>query len=208
MAQRRNDMVQNSNELPEGTDTVIPGASNERDESTIGTDATDSAFTASSVSENDSLVIDSTSTGTGSGSSSGGSWAEKLRGSTENLTGQAGTKARDLVGQGLERGSEALANVSRLIGDTAGGLDERLGEDFGNYARRAAASLEDVANRLATKDPDELFDDTRDFIRQSPGVALAGAAIAGFVLTRLIKNGLSGSSDDTAGEPGPTRSAD
>ncbi|MEO5773269.1 MAG: hypothetical protein ABIQ32_04010 [Sphingomicrobium sp.] len=183
-------MVQNSNELPEGTDTIIAGASE------------------TGVSDNDTLVVDPAPVPDAPTSGGAGTWTEKLRGSTENLTDQAGTKARDLVGQGLERGSEALANVSRLIGDSAGGLDERLGEDFGNYARRAATSLEDVANRLATKDPDELFDDTREFIRKSPGVALAGAAIAGFVLTRLIKNGLSSSNDDDAGEPGPTRSAD
>lgn len=203
-------MVQNNNELPEGTDTIIAGAS-VTDDPTFGTDATDAAFTAGSVSENDSLVLDAAPAGgatTGTSSGAGGSWTEKLRGGTENLSVQAGTKTRELVGQGLGRGSETLANVSRLIGETAGGLDERLGEDFGNYARQAATSIDDFANRLASKNPDELIDDTREFIRKSPGVALAGAAIVGFALTRLLKNGLSGANDDQAGEPGPTRSAD
>jgi hypothetical protein len=107
------------------------------------------------------------------------------------LSEQAAGKARDFVGQGIERSAEAIANVSKLVGDTASGLDDRLGEDYGNYARRAAEALENTANKLASKDPDELIDDTREFIRKSPGVALAGAAIAGFALARLVKSGLS-----------------
>ena len=196
-------MVQNSNDLPEGTDTIIGGASETGNDTTFG---------GSQASDNDSLVMDRTSTSTASSSagtsgSSGGSWTDKLRGSTENLSTQASGKARDLVGQGIERGSEALANVARMIGDTATGLDERLGQEYGDYARRAAASLESTANGLATKDADALMEDTREFIRKSPGVALAGAAIVGFALSRLIKNGLS-SSQDSDGEPGRTRSAD
>ena len=57
-------------------------------------------------------------------------------------------------------------------------------------ARSAATSLENVANKLAAKDADELIEDTRDFVRKSPGVALAGAAIVGFALARLVKTGL------------------
>ena len=107
----------------------------------------------------------------------------------------------DLVGggvaEGLERGGEALANVSKLVGDTASSLDDRLGEEYGEYARKAASALEDAANRLSAKNPDELIDDTREFVRKSPGVALAGAAIVGFALARLVKTGLdSGKSKD------------
>ena len=109
---------------------------------------------------------------------------------------QAADKTRGLVGQGLERGAEALANVGKLVGDTADGLDERLGPEYGNYARRAATAIEDTANSIASKDADELIDDTREFVRKSPGVALAGAAIVGFALARLSKSGLARDDDD------------
>ena len=103
----------------------------------------------------------------------------------------------ELVGQGLERGGEALANVSKMVGDTAASLDDRLGEEYGEYARRAASALEDAANRISAKDADELIEDTREFVRKSPGVALAGAAIIGFALVRLVKAGLDqGKSND------------
>jgi ElaB/YqjD/DUF883 family membrane-anchored ribosome-binding protein len=115
---------------------------------------------------------------------------EKFKGSTGKLSGQAADKARELVGQGLERSGDALANVSKLVGDTASSLDERLGEEYGEYARRAASALEEAAGKVSAKNPDELIDDTREFVRRSPGVALAGAAIIGFALVRLIKSGL------------------
>ena len=99
------------------------------------------------------------------------------------------TEARR-VGQGLERSSEALANVSKLVGDTAAKLDERLGQQYGDYARSAATTIEETANKLAAKDAYELIDDTREFVRKSPGVALAGAAVLGFALVRLVKSGL------------------
>ena len=75
-----------------------------------------------------------------------GGIADRFRSGREQLAGQAGDKARGLVTQGLERTSEALANVSKMVGDTADGIDERLGAEYGDYARRAAGAIENVAN--------------------------------------------------------------
>ena len=184
-------------DLPEGTDKIINGAMetnitlDSSPEQLSATEATDTASVASA-----GRGATTTSTATSSSSGGGGSLVEKLRGGSGKLSTQAADKARGLVGQGLERSAEALANVGKLVGETADGLDERLGEDYGNYARRAAGAIENAANSLASKDPDELVDDTREFIRKSPGVALAGAAIAGFAIARLIKSGLSSDDDD------------
>ena len=117
------------------------------------------------------------------------------RRSTRSASGPASCPARRPTrpaawsARGWSASSEALANVSKLVGDTAAGLDERLGAEYGEYARKAAGAIEDVANKLAAKDPDELIEDTREFVRKSPGVALAGAAIIGFALVRLVKSG-------------------
>ena len=160
-------------ELPEGTDTVIAGASTtENEEALIVREPT-----ARDATARDRAI-------------------DKLRTGTDKFSGQAADKARELVGQGLERSGEALANVSKLVGDTASSLDDRLGEEYGEYARRAAGAIEDAANRIAAKNPDELIDDTREFVRQSPGVALAGAAIIGFALVRLVKAGLDQGKND------------
>jgi len=155
-------------QLPEGTDTTIAGAS---------ATETEEALIVREPTARDKAI-------------------DKLKSGTDKLSGQAADKARGLVGQGLERGGEALANVSKLVGDTAAGLDDRLGPEYGDYARRAATALEEAADKVAAKNPDELIDDTREFVRKSPGVALAGAAIIGFALVRLIKSGLDQDKND------------
>ena len=178
-------MAQRQKDLPEGTDTIIPGAMD-----TDTSEVTGAAGGRRTPARQGSR---------GSGSQGGGIM-DKVRSGGDKLSGQAADKARDFVGQGVERSSEAIANVSKLIGDTASGIDERLGSEYGDYARRAADSLQRTADKLASKDPDELIDDTRDFIRKSPGVALAGAAIVGFALARLVKSGLSSDRDDEGEE--------
>ena len=153
----------NQNELPEGTDSIVAGA-------------------AVTTDNQEQLIVDQPS--------KRAKVVDQVKTSSNKLAGQAADKTRGLVGQGLERSSEALASVSKLVGDTAAGIDERLGAEYGDYARKAASAIDNAANSLAAKSPDELIDDTRDFVKRSPGIALAGAAVVGFVLARLVKTGL------------------
>ena len=193
--------------LPDGTDTVIEGAAEPTNTGAIATDRTESER----AGDGETLTIEGTDLVTekevaaptgdaerpvvGTGSPEGG-LAQRVRAGRERLSTQAGDRARGLVGQGLERTAEALANVSKMVGDTAGGIEERLGPEYGDYARRAAGAIENVANTIAEKDPDELLEDTRNFVRNSPGIALAGAAVVGFVVARLIKGGLAPDKDE------------
>jgi hypothetical protein len=154
-------MIEDKTPLPEGTDHIITGA---------GTNGEDELIVREPTARD--------------------KVRSQVRSGGEKIAGQAADKARGLVAQGIERSSEALGNVSRLVGDTADGLDERLGPEYGEYARKAAGAIENAANSLAAKDADELIDDTRAFVRKSPGVALAGAAVIGFALVRLVKSGL------------------
>jgi len=181
--------------LPDGTDTVIEGAAKTENGGTATVEDTalvkEREIPAPS-GDAERPVSGSGSPERGLAASAGGgsSIVDRFRSGGEQLTSQAGEKARGFVSQGLERTSEALANVARMVGDTAPGIEERLGSDYGDYARRAAGSIENIANTIAAKDPDELIEDTRNFVRNSPGVALAGAAVVGFVVARLLKTGL------------------
>jgi len=190
---------QTTADLPEGTDSVIAGASG-----AIGSDPNAEDQGGETISADTALVREKEIAApkrnaerrvTGSGSAEGG-LADRIRSGRDRISSQAGDKARGLVSQGLERTSEALANVAKMIGDTAPGIDDRLGENYGDYARRAAGTIENVANTIAEKDPDELIEDTRSFVRDSPGIALAGAAVVGFVVARLLKTGLARDEDD------------
>jgi len=179
-----------SDTLPDGTDTVIQGAASSGETGTVTVEETSDVIDREIIGAGNAGA----STTGGRGSSQG--LADRFRSGREELTTQAGERARGIVTQGLERTSEALANVSRMGGDTADGIEERLGAEYGDYARRAAGAIEDVANNIAAKDPDELIDDTRNFVRNSPGIALAGAAVVGFVLARLLKSGMAPSDDE------------
>jgi len=190
-------MPDNETDLPEGTDTVIAGASktdSDRDTVTVNTTLVEEREIPAPKGDAERPV-------SGSGSPQGG-LADRLRSGGERLTSQAGDRARGLLAQGLDRSAEALASVGRTVGDTATGLDDRLGNEYGDYARRAASAIENAANSIASKDPDELIDDARTFVRNSPGVALAGAAVVGFVLARLVKTGLATTRSDDESDDG------
>lgn len=173
--------------LPEGTDTIIEGAGSGG--ASGGTSTGPRTGTTSSVSGTDALITSGDiGTDADDGSKSG------IRG----MISTAGTKARDeaatrargFVGQGLTSGSATLGNIANIIEETVEQIGERLGPQYADYARSASQTINRYASTLENKDPDELVDDARELIRKSPGVALAGAAIVGFGLVRLIKAGI------------------
>jgi ElaB/YqjD/DUF883 family membrane-anchored ribosome-binding protein len=89
----------------------------------------------------------------------------------------------------------ALHGLSKIIGETAGTVDSRLGPQYGDYARQAAEAVAGAAKSLEEKDVNQLTEEARDFVRKSPAVAIGAAAVVGFVLMRLARG--SGSSDES-----------
>ena len=109
-------------------------------------------------------------------SSSGGEW-----------TAQAKEKAAGYANDGKARASEAIAGLGKLVADNAGMIEDKVGPKYGDYARSAAQSMQDAAARLDAKDLDELAEDAKDFVRKSPGLAVGIAAVAGFMLARMLR---------------------
>jgi ElaB/YqjD/DUF883 family membrane-anchored ribosome-binding protein len=145
------------------------------------------------------------STGTGGGGGSGGATGgsgttggggaegvrEQLRGQVSALRGQAGDRVREFAVGGKTRASDALEELSRVVADTADSIDERLGGQYGEYARKASDAVSGFADTLRRKEVDELYDNVQSAIRKSPGIAIGVAAVVGFTLARLVKAGLS-----------------
>ena len=86
--------------LPDGTDTVIAGASKVDDGATLAMEDT-----GVSIGSNNSRT------------SRTGALGERLRSGREQMAGQAGEKARGLVAQGLERSAEAFEHAVGRTGD-------------------------------------------------------------------------------------------
>lgn len=229
-------MAGTNNDLPEGTDTVIAGAGVTSD-ATPGRSGTGmqggatsepgnatgarTTVTGSSTADTSTGLItgadaggtSGSTSGTTGGSSEGGTSSGGVRGMLSNASGkvreQAGSKARSFVGQGLETGGTTLTNLSQIVNDTVGQIEEKLGPQYGDYARTASQALDRYAQALTNKDPDELVDDVRSFVRKSPGVALGAAAVVGFGLVRILKAGIeengNGSGDRNGDRAGSSR---
>ncbi len=117
----------------------------------------------------------------------------------ETATGfaaEAATAARNVANEGKDRASDALDTLSKVVDNAAGLVEEKIGPSYGTYARKAATGVSDFAEKLKGKDVDAIVEDTRNFVRKSPMVAIGAAAAIGFVLTRLAR--LGGSSDKDA----------
>lgn len=108
------------------------------------------------------------------------------------LKDQAAKTAKSAAGVAKDKTGSAMQSLAKLITETAGTVDAKLGPQYGDYARQAAEAVAGAAETLDSKDVDELLTEARDFVRKSPAVAIGAAAVVGFVLMRLAK----GSGDD------------
>ncbi|HEY6916188.1 MAG TPA: hypothetical protein VI381_00960 [Allosphingosinicella sp.] len=182
--------ARNPEELPEGTDHVVNGA--------LETNGT----AGNAAAGGGGFVASGATTGTDdTGGTASGIRGQIHRGA-QSLKSQASDKARTYAMDGKARASDKLDDLSRIVEDTARSIDERLGSEYGDYARKAATFVSDFSSSIRDKDVDELVDDARSFIRKSPAAAIGVAAVVGFTLVRLVKAGLedsAASSKDGAG---------
>ena len=110
---------------------------------------------------------------------------------------QAKVVALDLARQGKGKATAALSTIGETIESNAGVIDEKLGVQYGDYARGAAHTLQSTAASLEAKDIPEIGEDIVTFVKTSPGKALGIAAVTGFVLSRFLRR-----------KPAPAQSAD
>ena len=158
--------------LPEGTDSVIAGAS--------VTDADERLSSSFETADDAGTTIRGTAT----------TLRDQAVNKAADLRGQATDKAREFAVQGKDRATDALDNVAKLIGETASQVDEKVGAQYGDYARRASDTVANLATTLRDKDVDALFADARELVRRSPAMAIGAAAVVGFALVRLVKAGI------------------
>src|SRR3954469_7327408 len=97
--------------LPEGTDHIVAGASGNSD----GQEGGGFVASAGGSSGTDRLV-------------------SQVKDQVTSLRGQAADRVRGFADDGKGRVTGLLENVSEVINDAARSVDERLGEDYGDYA--------------------------------------------------------------------------
>lgn len=185
-------------ELPEGTDHIINGAM-ERGAGTSASTGSSGGFVGSGQSDD---------TGGTAGTRKRDKAVAQIKEKSATLRDQATGKAREYAVDGKTRAADALGEFSTAVSESARTIDERLGAEYGDYARRAADAVSGFADTLRTKDVDELMEDARAIVRKSPVVAIGTAAAVGFALVRLLKSGMAdGEAGRTATPPDVGQSA-
>ena len=174
-------MAPRNSELPEGTDHIVQGAAQTRvdtgggfiagDGGARATDDTGGALAPSGRAPLDSVKA-------------------QLRDGAADLRTQATGKVREYAEEGKNRATTALDDFSKVVSEAANSIDEKLGEQYGQYARQAADTVSGFADTLRNKEVDELYDGAVDLVRKSPAVAIGIAAAVGFALVRVVKSGL------------------
>lgn len=99
---------------------------------------------------------------------------------------QAKEKGAELAKVGKTKASDALSALGQTISGSAATIDEKLGVQYGDYARSAARKVQETAASLEAKDFAELGEDLKETVRKSPVLAVGIAAVAGFALARLF----------------------
>jgi len=132
-----------------------------------------------------STTIDSGETGSKLGDAK-----QAARDGAGKLGAQATDKVRAFAEDGKARAGSALDQLSQMLTDAAGQVDERLGAQYGAYARQAAGSVQTFSASVKDKDLDVLIEDARGFVRKSPAVAIGVAAAIGFAIARVVQAGI------------------
>jgi ElaB/YqjD/DUF883 family membrane-anchored ribosome-binding protein len=195
-------------DLPEGTDKIVAGAS-KTDGDTGGISGNGGRSGSSGSGAGGAFVArgggnDTGGTaggGTGGGGTGGGGTGAGLstdkivgqvRDQVSNLRDQATGKAREFAEGGKDRTTQLLDDLSEIIHDAARSIDDRLGDQYGEYAHKAGDAVSSLAGNLRGKSLEDLVEGTRSIVRKSPAVTVGTAALLGFVLVRLVKSGLEG----------------
>ena len=193
------------NDLPEGTDHIINGAMDTSGAGAgTGGDAAGGTGASGGLSDGSALVATGGGDDTGGTAGSGGGGAsggvtEQLRSQAYALRDQGVDRAREFATGGKTRATDALEELSRVFADTADTIDERLGRDYGEYARKASDAVSGFADTIRNKEVDDIYQDVSSAVRKSPGIALGVAAVVGFALARVVKAGLSEGPNGTGG---------
>ena len=133
---------------------------------------------------------------TGAATSEAKPAVQTLKDNVIKFANDAGDKAKAAAEDGKTKAGGALDELATMLRDAAGTVDEKVGDQYGQYARTAADAVANFSQSLQSKQVDDLIDDAREFVKKSPAVAIGTAAAIGFVLARLVKAGLDAPSTD------------
>lgn len=112
-----------------------------------------------------------------------------------------GKKVEEVAEKSKQAGADAVAGLGRTASTLADSVDEQS-PGIADYVRGAGEKIDRLATDLRDKKVGDLMTSAVEFGRSQPLAMIAGAALVGFALSRLIKAGV------TAGPDGNRPSGD
>jgi hypothetical protein len=111
---------------------------------------------------------------------------------TEDAKGKAADVARDVRRELETQGDVQAKRAASVLHDVGSQLNDMAGSGqpgaVSDVARHLADKSRQVATRLEEGGVQGVSDDVRQFARRQPGLFLAAAGLAGFVVTRMLRN--------------------
>jgi hypothetical protein len=142
--------------------------------------------------------------------SAGGDIAQTTKEQGREVVAETNRQARDLAQeartqlreQTVAQRDRATSSL-RALGDELEQMAERGGQSgtATDIAHQAAGRVRDAARFLEHREPGDLVEEVRSYARRRPGTFLAGAAVAGMLVGRVIKASR-GAQPNTAFGPG------
>jgi ElaB/YqjD/DUF883 family membrane-anchored ribosome-binding protein len=134
-------------------------------------------------------VVSKQTTDQNTGEAASETTVSKVKQQASTLIGEASDAARKAASGGKDKAAEALGGVARMTEEAAKSIDQHLGAQYGDYARKASASVTKAVDSLNAKDVDAIVEDVKQAVRKNPVAAVGIAAAFGFLLTRIARIG-------------------
>ena len=118
-----------------------------------------------------------------------GQATQQAAGIARSVGDAVGHKVEDIADRSKGAGADAVAGVARTaqaIADSVAGESPAIAD----YVRGAGQKIDRLATDLRDKKVGDLLTSAAEFGRSQPVALLAGAALVGFALSRLIKAGV------------------
>ena len=112
-----------------------------------------------------------------------------------------GKKVEEVADKSKQAGADAVAGLGRTATTIADSVAEQS-PAIADYVRGAGAKIDRLASDLRDKKVGDLMTSAVEFGRSQPVVMIAGAALVGFALSRLIKAGVAAPSDSSSDSRG------
>jgi hypothetical protein len=116
----------------------------------------------------------------------------------ERSTAGLGPALREQAGKLADRSKDAGIDTAHSVGkaaETAAHELEQAAPELANCIRSAASYAHSLADDLNSRSTADLLSDAVAWGRRQPLAALAGAAVLGFALSRVVKSGADAGSE-------------